>query len=58
VAAIPGASSIEQLESNVAAAGLELTNNEYHALQVASAQFRLVPGPGFKSRQIRAMSGH
>ena len=58
VAAIPGASSVEQLESNVAAADLELTNDEYHALQVASVQFRPVPGPGFISRQIRAMLGH
>ena len=54
VAAIPGASSVEQLESNVAATDIELTDEEYHALKVASARFHPVPGPGFISRQIRA----
>ena len=39
VAAIPGASSIEQLELNVAAADLQLADDEYHALQAASARF-------------------
>ena len=39
VAAIPGASSVEQLESNVAAAEIELTDDEYQALSKASAQF-------------------
>ncbi len=33
VAAIPGASSVEQLESNVAADDLELTNDEYIPLR-------------------------
>ena len=37
VAAIPGASSVEQLESNVAAAGIELADDEYQALGKASA---------------------
>src|SRR5215471_4894717 len=55
VAAIPGASSVEQLESNVAAADIELTDGEYDALQVASAQFHPVPGPGPMSRGIRAL---
>ena len=41
VAAIPGASSIEQLELNVAAAEIQLADDEYHALQTASA--RLMP---------------
>jgi aryl-alcohol dehydrogenase-like predicted oxidoreductase len=54
VTAIPGASSVEQLESNVAAADIELTHQEYHALRVASAQFHPVPGPGLISRRIRA----
>ena len=58
VAAIPGASSVEQLESNVAAADIELTDGEYHALQVASAEFHPVPGPGPISRGIRALFGH
>jgi len=58
VAAIPGASSVEQLESNVAAADIDLADDEYRALQFASARFRPVPGPGFISRQIRALPGH
>jgi aryl-alcohol dehydrogenase-like predicted oxidoreductase len=37
VAAIPGASSIEQLESNVAAAEIRLTDDEYQALKTASS---------------------
>jgi aryl-alcohol dehydrogenase-like predicted oxidoreductase len=40
VAAIPGASSVEQLELNVAAAEIELSDDEYHALNTASAGFR------------------
>ena len=36
VAAIPGASSVEQLESNVAAAEIELTDDEDQALREAS----------------------
>lgn len=39
VAAIPGASSVRQLESNVAAADIELADDEYQALTMASAQF-------------------
>jgi hypothetical protein len=39
VAAIPGASSVEQLESNVAAAQIELADDEYQALQTASVRF-------------------
>jgi aryl-alcohol dehydrogenase-like predicted oxidoreductase len=54
VAAIPGASSVEQLESNVAAADIELTDGEYHALQLASAQFRPVPGPRSLARRLGA----
>src|SRR5262252_6335880 len=42
VVAIPGASSVEQLESNVAAADIDLTEAEYQALHTASAQFRPV----------------
>ena len=41
VAAIPGASSVEQLESNVAAAEIELADDEYQALHTASP--RLCP---------------
>jgi aryl-alcohol dehydrogenase-like predicted oxidoreductase len=39
VAAIPGASSVEQLESNVAAAEIELADDEYQALDQVSARF-------------------
>ena len=58
VAAIPGASSVEQLESNVAAADIDLADDEYRALQLASSRFRPDPGPGFISRQIHTLSGH
>ena len=44
VAAIPGASSIEQLESNVAAAGLELAADEDAALRAAADRFRPITG--------------
>jgi aryl-alcohol dehydrogenase-like predicted oxidoreductase len=40
VVAIPGASSVAQLESNVAAADIELADGEYQALCSASARFR------------------
>jgi aryl-alcohol dehydrogenase-like predicted oxidoreductase len=39
VAAIPGASSVEQLESNAAAAEIRLSDDEYQALHMASARF-------------------
>jgi aryl-alcohol dehydrogenase-like predicted oxidoreductase len=39
VAAIPGASSVEQLERNVAAAEIQLADDEYQALQAASSRF-------------------
>ena len=58
VAAIPGASSVQQLESNVAAADIDLADDEYRILQLASSRFCPVPGPGFVSRQIRTLSGH
>jgi aryl-alcohol dehydrogenase-like predicted oxidoreductase len=45
VVAIPGASSVEQLESNVAAAGIELTDDQVQALSEASDRFRPVAGP-------------
>jgi aryl-alcohol dehydrogenase-like predicted oxidoreductase len=51
VTAIPGASSVEQLESNVAAAEIELTDSEYAALTAASDQFRPVTG---RAAMIRA----
>lgn len=56
VAAIAGAASVEQLESNAAAAEIDLADNEYRALRHAADRFRPVPGPGFVSRQVRALS--
>jgi aryl-alcohol dehydrogenase-like predicted oxidoreductase len=44
VTAIPGASSVEQLEHNVAAAELELKEDEVAALSAAAAGFRPVAG--------------
>jgi aryl-alcohol dehydrogenase-like predicted oxidoreductase len=46
VVAIPGASSIEQLESNVAAADLELTIDEIETLTRASDAFSPPSGVG------------
>ncbi len=40
VTAIPGASSVEQLEHNAAAAEIQLADDEYQALQAASAWSR------------------
>jgi aryl-alcohol dehydrogenase-like predicted oxidoreductase len=57
VAAIPGASSVEQLESNVAAAEIELTGEEYQALQAASARFRPLTRASALPRLIRARFG-
>jgi len=54
VVAIPGASSLAQLESNVAAASIELTQDECQALQEAAAQFRPITGPPVLARMLRA----
>jgi aryl-alcohol dehydrogenase-like predicted oxidoreductase len=51
VAVIPGAASVEQLEENVAAAGIELAEDEYEALRTASSQF--VPCPTEASPRAR-----
>jgi aryl-alcohol dehydrogenase-like predicted oxidoreductase len=53
VAAIPGASSVEQLEHNVAAAELELKEDEIAALSTASAGFRPVTGPRATASLLR-----
>src|SRR6201987_5520126 len=45
VVAIPGASGVEQLESNVAAAEIQLSDDEYQALRAASDRFSPVTGP-------------
>src|SRR5215472_11039865 len=57
VAAIPGASSVEQVESNVAAADITLTEDQYQALQAASARFRPVTGPAALLRLARTRFG-
>ena len=54
VVAIPGASSVGQLESNAAAADIELTDSEYQALREASARFRPITGPATLPRLLRA----
>lgn len=54
VTAIPGASSVRQLESNVAAADIDLADDEWQALRNASAQFRPVTGPAALPRLLRA----
>ncbi len=54
VVAIPGASSVGQLESNAAAADIELTDGEYQALDDASVRFRPVTGPALLPRLLRA----
>ncbi|MGB6584193.1 MAG: aldo/keto reductase [Streptosporangiaceae bacterium] len=54
VVAIPGASSVQQLESNVAAASIDLTEDEYQALHTAATRFRPITGPAVLPRLIRA----
>ena len=56
VVAIPGASSVAQLESNAAAADIHLTDDEYRALSEASDRFRPVTGPAALPRLVRAVS--
>jgi aryl-alcohol dehydrogenase-like predicted oxidoreductase len=57
VVAIPGASSVGQLESNVAAADIDLTEDEYQALHVAAVRFRPVTGPAVLPHLIRSRVG-
>jgi aryl-alcohol dehydrogenase-like predicted oxidoreductase len=57
VAAIPGASSVEQLESNVAAAEIDLADDEYQALAGAAARFRPLSGPAVLPSLARARLG-
>jgi aryl-alcohol dehydrogenase-like predicted oxidoreductase len=54
VTAIPGASSLAQLESNVAAAEIDLTDDEWHALRNAADRFRPVTGPAAVPGLVRA----
>src|SRR6266516_3384554 len=57
VAAIPGASSVEQLERNVAAAEIELSDDQYQALAAAADRFRPVTGAAALPRLARARLG-
>jgi aryl-alcohol dehydrogenase-like predicted oxidoreductase len=55
VVAIPGASSVEQLERNVEAADLELDHDELAELNTAAAAFRPVLGVAAAPRLIRRL---
>ncbi len=57
VAAIPGASSVEQLEHNAAAADIELTDGEYQALAAAAGRFQPVTGAAALPGLARARFG-
>jgi aryl-alcohol dehydrogenase-like predicted oxidoreductase len=54
VVAIPGASTVEQLESNVAAADIELSNDEYQTLSTASDEFNPVTRISAMSKLARS----
>jgi len=57
VVAIPGASSVQQMEGNAAAADITLTEDQYRALEAASARFRPVTGPAAVLRLARTRFG-
>jgi aryl-alcohol dehydrogenase-like predicted oxidoreductase len=57
VVAIPGASSVGQLESNAAAADLDLTDDEDARLTEASDNFHPVGGPAAVPRLLKARLG-
>jgi aryl-alcohol dehydrogenase-like predicted oxidoreductase len=57
VAAIPGASSVGQLESNAAAADIDLTDGQYQALADAAARFQPITGTAAIPRLARARFG-
>jgi aryl-alcohol dehydrogenase-like predicted oxidoreductase len=54
VAAIPGASSVGQLEHNAAAADIDLSDDQYQALTAAATRFRPITGPAALPRMARA----
>ena len=54
VVAIPGASSVEQLERNVAAADLDLTESEVAELTAESDRFQPISGPATGLALLRA----
>ena len=57
VVAIPGASTVAQLESNVAAADIDLSDTEYHALNDESSRFSPVTGPAAVPTMLRRRIG-
>jgi aryl-alcohol dehydrogenase-like predicted oxidoreductase len=57
VTAIPGASSLRQLESNVAAADIDLADDEWQALRDASDRFRPTTGAAALPGLVRARVG-
>jgi aryl-alcohol dehydrogenase-like predicted oxidoreductase len=57
VVAIPGASSVGQLESNAAAADLELTDDEDARLTAASDRFHPVSGPAALPKLLKERLG-
>jgi aryl-alcohol dehydrogenase-like predicted oxidoreductase len=57
VTAIPGASTVAQLESNAAAAEIDLTDDEWQALSAAAGRFHPVTGPAAMPGLIRARVG-
>jgi aryl-alcohol dehydrogenase-like predicted oxidoreductase len=57
VVAIPGASSVEQLEFNVAAADIELSAESRDALTTAARNFRPVPTRRFLTDTVREKLG-
>ena len=54
VVAIPGASSVEQLERNAAAADLELSDDDDHKLTDAAEAFKPLSGPATIPRFVQA----
>nr|WP_258545500.1 aldo/keto reductase [Micromonospora provocatoris] len=57
VVAIPGASGVEQMERNAAAAEIDLADDEYAALVAAAHAFRPVTGLAAVPRMVRARLG-
>ncbi|MFI7578078.1 aldo/keto reductase [Micromonospora sp. NPDC049497] len=57
VVAIPGASSVEQMERNAASAEIDLADDEYDALARAAREFRPVTGLAAMPRLLRARTG-
>jgi aryl-alcohol dehydrogenase-like predicted oxidoreductase len=54
VVAIPGASSVGQLENNVAAADIDLSSGEYQALRTAADAFQPAAEPQSRRGQVRS----